>query len=140
MASKIGDIAIIFSLFFVYFFEKMGIYIFLGGLMFLWIIITITKRSIYSLLPDIVYGMIDTGSLVIFIYVGAILAGLLGAIVAAVISDAITDSVAGAFEGKIDETLRKKDIDASRTFLSSSLGKMSGCLIGGGIALLFMGF
>jgi len=84
--------------------------------------------------------MIDTGSLVIFVYIGATLADIFGAVVSAVICDAITDSIGGGFEGKSDELLRNKSIDTSRTLLSSSIGKLSGCLIGGGIVLVFLGY
>ena len=122
------------------FFRKTGILIFSIGLLILFVIKVILNRSIFTFLPDVVYGMVDTGSLVIFVYIGATFADIFGAVVSAVICDAITDSIGGGFEGKIDELLRNKSIDTSRTLLSSSIGKLSGCLIGGGIILVFLGY
>ena len=122
------------------FFRKTGILIFSIGLLILFVIKVILNRPIFTFLPDVIYGMVDTGSLVIFVYIGATLADIFGAVVSAVICDAITDSIGGGFEGKIDELLRNKSIDTSRTLLSSSIGKLSGCLIGGGIILVFLGY
>ena len=122
------------------FFRNTGILIFSIGLLILFVIKVILNRSIFTFLPDVVYGMVDTGSLVIFVYIGATFANIFGAVVSAVICDAITDSIGGGFEGKIDELLRNKSIDTSRTLLSSSIGKLSGCLIGGGIVLVFLGY
>ncbi|MCK5553751.1 MAG: hypothetical protein KAJ09_11440 [Deltaproteobacteria bacterium] len=66
---------------------------------------------------------------------GTRFAGVLGAIVGGAVGDAITDGFAGLFEGRMAEYLRKHGIEESRTPLSSSMGKMSGCLIGVGIVL-----
>lgn len=60
---------------------------------------------------------------------------MLGAIVGGAVGDAITDGLAGLLEGRIAEYLRKHGIEEARTPLSSSMGKMSGCLIGIGITL-----
>jgi hypothetical protein len=51
------------------------------------------------------------------------------------VGDAITDGISGLFEGKMAEWLRKHNIEEARTPLSSSMGKMSGCLLGVGIVL-----
>ena len=67
--------------------------------------------------------------------IGANFAGILGAIVGGAVGDSITDGYAGLFEGKMATYLRKHGIDEARTPLSSSMGKMSGCLIGVGIVL-----
>ena len=107
------------------------------------ILITCSKlfnRRPLSFLPDIIYGIIDTGSLVVFVYIGAVLAGILGAILSVVVSDAITDGFGGAIEGKIDEFLHKRRIDTSRTMKTSSIGKFVGCLIGGGLILVLLGY
>jgi hypothetical protein len=53
----------------------------------------------------------------------------------AVIGDAITDSIAGFFEGGIAHCLRGKGIEESRDSITTSLGKMAGCLLGAGIVL-----
>jgi hypothetical protein len=65
-----------------------------------------------------------------------------GAIAGGIIGDAITDAIAGFFEGSIAEWLRKKGIEESREAITTSLGKMAGCLLGSGIVLttaLFVG-
>lgn len=98
------------------------------------------NRSIYSFLPDVSYGMLDTGSLIIFIYIGSQLAGIYGAIISAIISDAVTDAIAGGFEGKIDEILREKNVDTRRNIFSSSFGKLAGCLMGGAFAIIALGY
>jgi hypothetical protein len=100
-----------------------------------WIPLRIFGRTIRSTGADIVFGAIDTGILGILALVGASFAGVLGAIVGGAVGDAITDGFAGLFEGRMAEYLRKHGIEESRTPLSSSMGKMSGCLIGVGIVL-----
>lgn len=100
-----------------------------------WIPLRISGRPIKSVGADIIFGAIDTGILGIAALIGASFAGVLGAIVGGAVGDSITDGFAGLFEGKIAEYLRKHGIEESRTPLSSSMGKMSGCLIGVGIVL-----
>ena len=100
-----------------------------------WIPIKISDRTIKSTGADIVFGTIDTGILGVAASIGASFAGLLGAIVGGAVGDSITDGVAGIFEGKVAEYLRKYGIEEARTPLSSSMGKMSGCLFGVGITL-----
>ena len=93
-----------------------------------WVPLKISGRSIRSTGADIVFGAIDTGFLGVAALIGANFAGVLGAIVGGAVGDSITDGYAGLFEGKMAEYLRKHGIDEARTPLSSSLGKMSGCL------------
>jgi len=100
-----------------------------------WIPLKISGRTIKSTGADIVFGAIDTGFLGMAALIGANFAGILGAIVGGAVGDSITDGYAGLFEGKMAEHLRKHGIDEARTPLSSSMGKMSGCLIGVGIVL-----
>ena len=100
-----------------------------------WIPLKIAGRSIKSTGADIIFGAIDTGLLGIAALIGANFAGILGAIVGGAVGYAITDAIAGLFEGKVAEALRKYGIEEARTPLSSSMGKMSGCLIGIGITL-----
>jgi len=100
-----------------------------------WIPLKIAKRPIQSVGADILFGAIDTGILGIAALIGASFAGVLGAIVGGAAGDAITDGFAGIFEGKMAEYLRKHGIKEARTPLSSSMGKMSGCLMGIGITL-----
>jgi len=100
-----------------------------------WIPLKISGRSIKSVGADIVFGAIDTGFLGVAALIGASFAGILGAIIGGAVGDSITDGYAGLFEGKMAEYLRRHGIDEARTPLSSSMGKMSGCLIGVGIVL-----
>lgn len=100
-----------------------------------WIPLRLSGRSIKSTGADIVFGTIDTGILAIAALIGASFAGVLGAIVGGAVGDSITDAFAGICEGKMAEYLRKHGIEESRTPLSSSMGKMSGCLLGAGIVL-----
>jgi len=100
-----------------------------------WIPLRISGRTIRSTGADIVFGAIDTGILGVVALIGASFAGVLGAIVGGAVGDSITDGFAGLFEGRMAEYLRRHGIEESRTPLSSSMGKMSGCLIGVGIVL-----
>ena len=95
----------------------------------------ISGRTVTSTGADIIFGAIDTGFLGIVALIGASFAGVLGAIVGGAVGDSITDGFAGLFEGRVAEYLRKHGIEESRTPLSSSMGKMSGCLLGVGIVL-----
>jgi len=100
-----------------------------------WIPLKILGRSIKSTGADIIFGAVDTGILAVAALIGAGFAGVLGAIVGGAVGDSITDGFAGLSEGKAAEYLRRHGIEEARTPLSSSLGKMSGCLIGAGITL-----
>ncbi|MBU4257928.1 MAG: hypothetical protein KJ976_02555 [Proteobacteria bacterium] len=95
----------------------------------------IAKRSLVGSIPDIIFGAIDTGLLTIPALWGGILYGVAGAIAGGIIGDAITDAIAGFFEGSIAEWLQKKGIDESRESVTTSLGKMAGCLFGSGAVL-----
>jgi hypothetical protein len=100
-----------------------------------WIPLKLLGRSVHSTGADIIFGAIDTGILGIAALVGASFAGVLGAIVGGAVGDSVTDGFAGLFEGKMAEHLRHHGIEEARTPLSSSMGKMSGCLLGVGIVL-----
>ncbi|MBU2562825.1 MAG: hypothetical protein KJ568_00050 [Actinobacteria bacterium] len=100
-----------------------------------WIPIKISGRAIRSAGADIIFGIVDTGFLGVAALIGANYGGVIGAIVGGAVGDSITDGFAGIFEGKVSEYLRRHRIDEARTPISSSLGKMSGCLIGIGITL-----
>ncbi len=100
-----------------------------------WIPLKLSGRTIKSTGADIIFGMIDTGILGIAALIGASFAGVLGAIVGGAVGDSITDGLAGLFEGRMAQYLRKHEVEDARTPLSSSMGKMSGCLIGVGMVL-----
>lgn len=96
----------------------------------------IFKINLRKMFPDIIFGIIDNLFLIIPAIIGAELFGIAGALAGAVVGNAISDAIAGLFEGAICEWLHCKGIDSSRSVLSSSLGKMSGCLLIG-IFLIF---
>jgi hypothetical protein len=99
------------------------------------------RRSFLGALPDLIFGVVDTGLLTVPALWGGIVFGVAGAIAGGVVGDALTDSIAGFFEGGVAEWLRERGIEASREAVTTSLGKMAGCLLGSGlvltIALLF---
>ena len=95
----------------------------------------LAKRRLTGAVPDMVFGAIDTGLLVIPALWGGLAFGVAGAIAGGVIGDALTDAVAGFFEGGIAEWLRERGIEESREAITTALGKMSGCLLGAGMVL-----
>jgi hypothetical protein len=131
----IVSIAVISVISFVIYNVRMiGPVIFLLGFL-PWIPLKLFGRTIKSTGADIIFGAVDTGMLAVAALIGASFAGVLGAIVGGAVGDSITDGFAGLFEGKVAEYLRRHGIEEARTPLSSSLGKMSGCLIGAGTTL-----
>jgi len=97
----------------------------------------LARLQLKRLLPDFLFGAIDTGLLTLAALIGAAAFGIIGAIVGGAVGDSITDAIAGFFEGGISEWLRSKGIDESRTALGSACGKMAGCLAGSGLVLFF---
>jgi len=97
--------------------------------------IKLSGRSIRSTGADMVFGAMDTGFLGVAALIGAEMGGVLGAVVGGLVGDSITDGFAGIFEGQASEYLRRHGIEEARTPLSSSMGKMSGCLLGAGVTL-----
>lgn len=97
--------------------------------------VSVTKRPVKAILPDIVFGAIDTGMLTLPALFGGIFYGVAGAITGGVVGDAITDAIAGFFEGGIARRLRNKGIPESREPVGTALGKMTGCLLGSGAVL-----
>jgi len=96
------------------------------------------KIKIKSIQPDIIFGLIDNGILVIFAIWGGEIAGVAGAVVGGVVGNAITDGIGGMFEGYWAERLRSKNIKEERTILGSAIGKMAGCLFGAGFVLIIV--
>jgi len=95
----------------------------------------LAKCSFKRAIPDLIFGGLDTGLLTIPALWGGSLFGVAGAIAGGVIGDALTDGIAGFVEGGIAEWLRKKGIEESREPVTTALGKMAGCLLGGGLVL-----
>lgn len=84
--------------------------------------------------PDIVFGMIDNGILAALAIFGGEIGGVIGAIIGGVVGNAVTDGIAGIFEGLIAEK-SSQDLN-KRSLLGASIGKMSGCMIAGGVILV----
>ncbi len=95
----------------------------------------LAKRHVKRAIPDLIFGAIDTGLLTIPALVGGSFYGVAGAITGGIIGDALTDGIAGFFEGSISTWLRDRGIDESREPITTSLGKMAGCLYGSGFVL-----
>lgn len=102
------------------------------------IILQFYKIEISSVYPDIAFGAIDNGFLILFAIVGGTYAGVAGAIIGGAAGNTITDGLAGLFEGHIAERLRKKNVKEHRTALSSMIGTMIGCLFGAGAGLILV--
>ena len=95
----------------------------------------VARRNVKSAIPDLVFGGLDTGLLVIPALWGGAFFGVAGALAGGVIGDALSDGIAGFFEGSIAQWLRKRGIEESREAVTSALGKMAGCLLGAGLVL-----
>lgn len=95
----------------------------------------VARRPLTGAIPDLVFGAIDTGLLTIPALWGGVLFGVAGAIADSVIGDALTDAIAGFFEGHVATWMRDHGFQESREALTTSLGKMAGCLLGSGIVL-----
>lgn len=95
----------------------------------------IPPNSVY---PDIIFGAIDNGFLIFAAIIGGAYAGVFGAIIGGALGNTITDGIGGLFEGHIASHQRKFKIDNLRTAMSTSMGKMSGCLLGAGLGLIIV--
>jgi|SRR3989344_4503702 len=84
---------------------------------------------------EIWFGIVDNGILAIFALSGAEFFGILGAIIGGLVGNAITDGLAGIFEGYEWQRINKLKIKDDRTALTVALGKLAGCLLGGGLVL-----
>ncbi len=93
------------------------------------------KTSFDILKSELLFGIIDNGILALFALSGAELFGILGAIVGSLVGNAVTDGVAGIFEGYAWQKITSSKIKEKRTMLTIALGKLSGCLLGGGAIL-----
>jgi hypothetical protein len=88
-----------------------------------------------SVLPDVLFGIIDNGMLAVMAVFGGHFGGIAGAVLGGVVGNAITDGIAGIFEGHIAEKFDGQDISNHRSMLKSAVGKMAGCLFGAGVVL-----
>jgi len=99
------------------------------------IALLLAGRRIAAAVPDLVFGGLDTGLLTLPAIWGGVTFGVIGAVAGTVVGDAITDAIAGFFEGHISEWLRLHGFHEGREAVTTSLGKMSGCLLGSGFVL-----
>ncbi|MHC5037869.1 MAG: hypothetical protein ACYTHM_11190 [Planctomycetota bacterium] len=99
------------------------------------IALRLSGHRLSAAVPDLVFGSLDTGLLAIPALAGAMAFGVAGAIAGGVIGDSLTDAIAGFFEGGVAEWLRKRGFEESREMVTTSLGKMAGCLLGSGLVL-----
>lgn len=123
------------SSYFIYHTHYIGLIIFLLGALCLASLIPF-KVKIQNIWPDIVFGLIDNGILAIMAIFGGEIGGVMGAVIGGTVGNAVTDGIAGIFEGWISENTKNPNINRQRTMLGSSVGKMSGCLLGAGIILI----
>ncbi len=130
-------ITIVAVVLFVYQKSWMGLIFIILGLLHIWVL-RMFGIKLNTIWPDIIFGMIDNGILVIAAIIGADFAGILGAVIGGSAANAITDGFAGLFEGWTAQYLRKHKIKEKRTTLSSALGKMAGCLLGAGIVMILL--
>lgn len=88
--------------------------------------------SISKAIPDVIFGAVDTGIILLIVLLGSKFFGITGAIGGAILGNTISDTIAGYFEGLMSEGLREEGYDESRCPVTSGLGKMSGSLLGSG--------
>lgn len=91
--------------------------------------------KIKNIIPDLIFGFIDNSVMVFAAIIGARVGSVPGAIIGGVSGNTITDGIGGLFEGHIADHQREYKIDNLRTALSSSIGKMIGCILGAGFSL-----
>ena len=81
------------------------------------------------MLPDLAFGIVDNGLLMIGALIGADLGDVFGAVLGAAIGNAISDFCGGYFEGSIAEWLEKRGMEHKATKWKSSIGKFTGCML-----------
>ena len=82
-----------------------------------------------ALLPDLVFGVVDNGLLVIGAIIGADIGDVFGAVLGAALGNAVSDFVGGYFEGSVAEWLARKGIEHKDTKWKSATGKFVGCML-----------
>lgn len=121
-----------------FFIEKeleMGIAFFIIGIINL-MFLKFFGISIKSVYPDMVFGLIDNGVLVFAALIGGMFGNVRGAIIGGAAGNTITDGIGGLVEGQMAVNMKKYEVKEERNPLTSSLGKMAGCLFGASIGLI----
>ena len=96
----------------------------------------LTGEKIKESISEIVFGAFNTGLITLMAIGGYQLEGILGAVIGVAVGDAITEGFSGILEGEVADIMIRYKIKEKIDPLISSLGKMSGALLGGGIVLL----
>jgi len=98
------------------------------------------RINLKSIVPDVLFWLIDNGILAIMAIFWGHFAGVTWAILGGVVGNAITDGIAWIFEWHYAEKLRLNLIPEERTMLKSAVWKMAGCLFWAGIVLIVASF
>jgi len=104
------------------------------------IALRMTAEKIREGISEIVFGAVNTGLITLMALGGYQLEGILGAVIGVAVGDAVTEGFSGILGGEVTEMLMKRGIKEKIDPLISSLGKMAGALLGGGIVLLIFSF
>ncbi len=120
-------------------FEQIGLVLIGAGLLPL-ISLRLTGEKIKESISEIVFGMFNTGLITAMAIIGYDIEGLIGAVIGVALGDAITEGYSGILEGEVADLMLKWRIKEKIDPLNSSLGKMAGALLGGGIVLLIFSF
>ena len=75
-------------------------------------------------MPDIGFGVVDNGLLIIGAVIGADLGGVFGAVLGGALGNAVSDFAGGLLEGWLGNRFERTE-----TVMSSSLGKFLGCML-----------
>ena len=137
LASLIGVSLVVVAVISYFIFNNTFIWLaFLGLGVLNLIFMKIMKIELRYIYPDLTFGFVDNGVMVFAAIAGGILAGVPGAIIGGVAGNTITDGIGGFFEGYVSERQKERTrFESKRKALSSSLGKMTGCMFGAGVSL-----
>ena len=94
------------------------------------------KTWLTNIQPDIVFGIVDNGLLVIGAIIGADLGGVFGAVLGAALGNAFSDAIGGFFEGWLREWMQRRSRVLKVTRWNAAAGKFIGCMICVPFALL----
>lgn len=93
----------------------------------------IELRSLYL---DLIFGIISSVILVTSAILGGIYGGISGAVIGALAGNTVASGIGAVFEGRMIE--KENKIKYNRNPLTITFGKVTGCLIGAGLALIII--